>query len=119
MPGIYRGVPKHSTRPIVDGIVTGVPRKPHPSLATPTEAPVGDSATHVPKAAFGSGIFGEGAGPVGHGKSSHDAGALVHRGRGRPKKEEHARERSSSGTPIGHGTKKGEMRKTARRAYEK
>lgn len=95
MPGIYRGVPKHSTRPIVDGIVTGVPRRAHVPSATPLEAAPGSSATHVPKAAFGSGIFQEGAGPVGHGKSSKASPA------------EHA------------GTKKGEVRKTARRAYEK
>jgi hypothetical protein len=94
MPGVYRGVPKHSTKPIVDGIVSGIPRRAHVPAATPTEAAPGSSATHVPKAAFGSGIFQEGAGPVGHGKSSREP-------------------------PAHSGTKKGEVRKTARRAYEK
>lgn len=61
--GLVHGVPKHSVRPVVDGIVTGVPRKPRPALGTPTSACM-PSATSVPHAAFGSGIFGEGAGPV-------------------------------------------------------
>ena len=99
MPGIYRGVPKHSTRPVVDGIVCGIPRRAHVPAATPTEAAPGTSATHVPKAAFGSGIFQEGAGPVGHGKP-HMSRHEVH-------------------PAAGAGTKKGEARKTARKAYEK
>ena len=90
--GLVRGVPKHSTRPVVDGIVTGVPRKPVPSAATPVSE-CRASATSVPHAAFGSGIFGEGAGA-----------AKAHHGAARPKHE---------------GTTKGEPRKTARRAYEK
>ena len=98
MPGVYRGVPKHSVHPIVDGIVTGIPRRAHVPAATPTEAAPGSSATHVPKAAFGSGIFQEGAGPVGKGKPSSGHRAM------------HPAEKE--------GTKKGEPRKTARRAYE-
>ena len=90
--GLVRGVPKHSTRPVVDGIVTGVPRKPVPSAATPVSA-CHPSATAMPHAAFGSGVFGEGAGP-----------AKAHHGAARP---------------TGDGTKKGEPRKTARKAYEK
>lgn len=99
MPGVYRGVPKHSTRPVVDGIVCGIPRRAHVPAATPMSGAPGDSATHVPKAAFGSGIFQEGAGPVGHGKPAT------------PHKKMHPAEHA--------GTKKGEPRKTARRAYEK
>ena len=59
--GLVRGVPKHSTRPVVDGIVTGVPRKPVPSAATPVAA-CKPSATQMPHASFGSGVFQEGAG---------------------------------------------------------
>ena len=93
MDGIVRGIPKRTMNPIVDGIVTGVPRKAHPSIATPTEKAPGPCATMVPKNAFGSGIFGEGAG------APRGAAAAA------PKKEA--------------GTKKGEPRKTARKAYEK
>lgn len=63
MEGLVRGVPKHSVQPIVDGICTGIPRKPRPALATPVSA-AAPSATKVPAAAFGSGMFGEGAGPA-------------------------------------------------------
>lgn len=90
MEGLVHGVPKHSVRPVVDGIVTGVPRKPRPALGTPTTACM-SSATSVPHAAFGSGIFGEGAGAARH----------------------------SAPTPAKKGTTKGEPRKTARKAYEK
>lgn len=62
MDGIVRGIPKRTMNPIVDGIITGVPRKAHPSIATPTEKAPGPCATSVPKNAFGSGIFQEGAG---------------------------------------------------------
>ena len=89
--GLVRGVAKRTTRPIVDGIVTGVPRKAVPSAATPVSQCM-SSATPTPQAAFGSGIFGEGAGPA---SKTHGAA--------RPKE----------------GTTKGEPRKTARRAYEK
>lgn len=58
--GLVHGVPKHSVRPIVDGIVTGVPRVARPSAATPVEK-CHASATAIPAGAFGSGIFGEGA----------------------------------------------------------
>jgi hypothetical protein len=88
--GLVRGVPKHSVRPLVDGIVTGVPRKAVPSAATPVEK-CHASATPIPHAAFGSGIFGEGAGA-----------AAATRGAAREHK----------------GTTKGEPRKTARKAYE-
>ena len=91
MPGIVTGVPKRTMRPIVDGIVSGLPRNPKPSVATPTQTPDGHSATKIPHAAFGSGMFGEGAGP-----------------RTAEKKNGKAKE----------GTTKGEERKTARRAYE-
>lgn len=90
--GLVRGVPKHSMRPLVDGIVTGLPRKAVPSAATPVVA-CHASATPTPQAAFGSGVFGEGAGAE---KATHGA----------------ARK-------MGDGTKKGEPRKTARKAYEK
>lgn len=62
MDGIVRGIPKRTTNPIVDGIVTGVPRVAKPPIATPTEKAPGACATAVPKNAFGSGIFQEGAG---------------------------------------------------------
>lgn len=88
--GLVHGVPKHSVRPIVDGIVTGLPRVAKPSSATPVSQ-CHASATKVPHGAFGSGIFGEGAG------ASHS--------KAEPEKKE--------------GTKKGEPRKTARKAYEK
>lgn len=87
--GLVHGVPKHSVRPIVDGIVTGLPRKAVPSSATPVSQ-CAASATSVPHAAFGSGIFGEGAGAARHSS---------------PEKKD--------------GTKKGEPRKTARKAFEK
>ena len=80
MPGIVTGVPKRSMRPIVDGIVTGCPRNPKPSVATPTQKPDYLSATKVPHAAFGSGMFGEGA--------RASAPAPEAKGRGRPKKKE-------------------------------
>ena len=98
MGGIVRGVEKRTMRPIVDGIVSGIPRKAKPSAATPVESCM-ISATQIDTAAFGSGIFGEGAGG--------DNAAPEKKGRGRPKKEE------------GDGTKKGQERKTARKAYEK
>lgn len=92
MDGIVRGIPKRTTNPIVDGIVTGVPRVAKPPIATPTEKAPGHSATMMPKNSFGSGIFGEGAGMARGAKAA-------------PEKKE--------------GTKKGDMRKTARKAYEK
>ena len=101
MGGIVRGVEKRTMRPIVDGIVSGIPRKAVPSAATPTETCM-SSATKIPHAAFGSGVYGEGAGRPGHAKAEPEK-----KGRGRPKKAE------------GDGTKKGEERKTARKAYEK
>lgn len=90
--GIVSGVAKHSVRPLVDGIVTGLPRTAKPALGTPV-APVHACATQMPAAAFGSGVFGEGAGPA---KSTHGAAKEMHK-----------------------GTTKGEPRKTARKAYEK
>lgn len=89
--GLVRGVPKHSVRPVVDGIITGVPRVAKPSAATPVEK-CHASATSIPAGAFGSGIFGEGA----SGASHHGAARKME-----------------------HGTTKGEPRKTARKAYEK
>ena len=62
MEGIVHGVPKRSHRPVVDGIITGVPRTPMPSVKTPT-TDCHASATRVPLAAFGSGIFQHSAGP--------------------------------------------------------
>lgn len=98
MPGVYRGVPKHSVRPIVDGIVCGVPRRAHVPSATPLASAPGHSATLMPAASFGSGIFQEGAGPTRAGRASKGHAA-------EPKADE--------------GTKKGMPRKTARKAYEK
>ena len=60
--GIVQGVPKHSKRPVVDGILTGVPRVAHPSIKTPT-TDVQAFATRTPSAAFGSGVFQHSAGP--------------------------------------------------------
>ena len=77
--GLVRGVPKHSVRPVVDGIITGIARKAVPSAATPVEA-CHASATKIPHAAFGSGIFGEGAGAAKH-------SAPEKKPRGRPKKD--------------------------------
>ena len=97
MDGVVRGVPKATKNPIVDGIVTGVPRVAKPPIATPTEQAPGPCATQMPKNSFGSGVFQEGANvPKGHYASRE------HHGAAGPK----------------HGTKKGEVRKTARRAYE-
>lgn len=96
MDGVVRGIPKATKNPIVDGIVTGVPRAAKPPIATPTEQAPGPCATMMPRNSFGSGVFGEGANvPRGH------AGGKA-MGAAEPK-----------------GTKKGEVRKTARRAYEK
>lgn len=61
--GLVHGIPKRSMRPLVDGIVTGIARKGVPSAATPVSQ-CASSATPTPQAAFGSGIFGEGAGPA-------------------------------------------------------
>ena len=99
--GLVHGVPKHSVRPIIDGIVTGIPRKAVPSAATPVSACM-PSATPIPHGAFGSGVFGEGAGAAGSGHSSR------HRPETPPEMEKKK-----------HGTTKGEPRKTARKAYEK
>ena len=99
MDGVVRGIPKRTMNPIVDGIITGVPRNPRPSIATPTEKPVGPCATGVPRNAFGSGIFQEGAGT-------------------KPKGYSHGVKSGEKEAPKG-GTKKGEPRKTARKAYEK
>ena len=90
MEGIVRGIPKRTMNPIVDGIVTGVPRKAHPSVATPLEK-AAPSATKMPSNSFGSGVFQEGAGAVRGGPPAE-----------KPKK----------------GTTKGEVRKTARKAFE-
>ena len=100
--GLVHGVAKHSVRPIIDGIVTGLPRKPRPSAATPV-CSVAPSATATPHGAFGSGVFGEGAGAAG--------AASRHSSKMRP-------ETPPSEEKKKHGTTKGEMRKTARRAYE-
>ena len=108
MPGIVRGVEKRTMRPIVDGIVSGLPRKAVPSAATPTETCM-TSATKIPHAAFGSGVYGEGAG------RPSAASAEPKKGRGRPKRPETPPEKEAAV----HGTTKGEMRKTARKAYEK
>ena len=81
MGGIVRGVEKRTMRPIVDGIISGLPRKAKPSAATPTETCM-PSATKIPHAAFGSGVFGEGAGRPGHSKAEPEK-----KTRGRPKKE--------------------------------
>ena len=109
MGGIVRGVEKRTMRPIVDGIVSGIPRKAVPSAATPTETCM-SSATKIPHAAFGSGVYGEGAGRPGHAKAEPEK-----KGRGRPKRPETPPEKEAAK----HGTTKGEMRKTARKAYEK
>ena len=77
--GLVHGIAKHSSRPLVDGIITGVPRVAKPPVATPVSS-VAPSATAIPHAAFGSGIFGEGAGPA-------KAAAPAKKARGRPKKE--------------------------------
>lgn len=98
--GLVHGVPKHSVRPIVDGIVTGLPRVAKPSSATPVSQCYA-SATSIPAGAFGSGVFGEGAAAAHH-SSRH------HRPETPPEKEKKK-----------HGTTKGEPRKTARKAYEK
>jgi len=59
--GIVKGVPKHSRKPIVDGIVTGCARDPKPSLtAGTTESGVRKSATKPAVGAFGGGLFPEG-----------------------------------------------------------
>ena len=107
MDGIYRGVPKRTTNPIVDGIVTGLPRKAHPSAATPTEAAPGPCATSMPKNSFGSGVFAESANIPKGGHYSAPAAGGRKRPETPPKKEAEV-----------HGTKKGMARKTARRAYE-
>lgn len=87
--GLVHGVPKRSLRPLVDGIITGIPKVAKPSVATPVSS-CHSSATSVPAGAFGSGIFGEGAGAAKHSKAE----------------------------PVKKGTTKGEPRKTARKAYE-
>jgi hypothetical protein len=90
MDGIVSGLEHHRHRPVVDGIVSGVPRKAH-LRATPELHKVHPSATQSSE-----GVFGAGRTPEGDGN-------------GKMKLAHHA---ESS------GTKKGMVRKTARRAYE-
>lgn len=108
MAGIVRGVEKRTMRPIVDGIVSGLARKAKPSAATPTESCMA-SATKIPHAAFGSGVYGEGAGRPGRHSAEPEK---EKKARGRPKKEADSEKEEE-------GTKKGMMRKTARKAFEK
>ena len=84
MEGIVTGVAKRSHNPVVDGIITGHPKVSMPSVKTPTTT-VHAFATRTPHAAFGSGVFGQGAGPMA-GRAEH-AEEKKPKGRGRPKKE--------------------------------
>ena len=104
--GLVHGVPKHSVRPLVDGIVTGIPKTARPSVATPVTK-CQASATPTPHAAFGSGVFGEGA------------SAKPHHGAVRPVGGSRRPETPPEMEKKKHGTTKGEPRKTARKAYEK
>ena len=92
MDGILKGLEHKKHRPVVDGIVCGVPRKAHLKDSPDLHA-VRPSATQ-----FSEGVFGAGAKPEGDGD-----------GKGGRKMAHHAE---------GDGTKKGMPRKTARKAYE-
>lgn len=61
MEGIVGGIPKKTTRPVVDGIVEGVKRVQHSALPPPMEK-VTASATKNAENTFGSGRTPQGMG---------------------------------------------------------
>lgn len=91
MPGIVSGLEHKKHRPVVDGIYTGVPRKAHLKCA-PEMHRVHPSATQSAEGVFGAGRTPEGDGNAKGAKLAHHA--------------------------EGDGTKKGMVRKTARKAFE-
>jgi len=92
MEGIVRGLEHKKHRPVVDGIVSGVPRKNH-LKPDPELHRVQPSATQSSE-----GVFGAGRTPEGDGDGKSKGSMKM--------SENHS------------GTKKGMVRKTARRAYE-
>lgn len=93
MEGIVRGIEHHRHRPVVDGIVCGVPRKAH-LKDSPDLHKVRPSATQS-----SAGVFGAGRTPEGEGNGRAGGMKLAHKAE-----------------PS--GTKKGMLRKTSRPAYE-
>jgi hypothetical protein len=91
MEGIVKGLEHKKHRPVVDGIVTGVPRKAH-LKDSPDLHKCSPSATQSSEGVFGAGRTPEGDGNAKHAKLAHHS--------------------------EGDGTKKGMVRKTARKAYE-
>lgn len=61
MEGIYQGIPKKSQKPIVDGIVTGIPKDQHPNLE-PKLTPCTPGATRKGADTFGAGLTPQGVG---------------------------------------------------------
>ena len=106
MDGIVGGIPKKQHRAIADGIVSGCKKDMHPKLL-PELHKVQPSATQSSE-----GVFGAGRTPQGMGDGRGSA----------PKKESVRHEAENSNQrddEVDSGTKKGMVRKTARRAYEK
>ena len=70
--GIVSGVPKKQHRPVAEGITTGLAKKGKPSLM-PNECKVQPSATQ-----FAAGVFGGGATPQGLGDGKSTSMKFVH-----------------------------------------
>lgn len=68
MDGIVKGIPKHSSKPVVDGIVRGVERKQHPKVEAPV-TPVAPGATKKALDTFGAGLTPQGEGNLKGGKA--------------------------------------------------
>ena len=108
MDGIVAGIPKKVHRPIADGIISGCKKDLNPKLM-PDLHSVKPSATQSSEGVFGAGRTPQG---VGNGKGGGAA----------PKKESvrhEAENNNQRDDEVDSGTKKGMMRKTARRPYEK
>ena len=69
MPGIVTGVAKGSMKPVIDGIVCGVP-KPKKESAVPDTLSVAAGATKVGSDAFGAGQTPQGVGNMVGGKGA-------------------------------------------------
>ena len=73
MPGIVGGVPKGTMKPVVDGIVCGVPR-PKKESAVPDTMSVAAGATKMGADTFGAGLTPQGVGNMGKGKGAKGKG---------------------------------------------
>jgi hypothetical protein len=106
MEGIVAGIPRKQHRPVADGIVSGCKKDMNPKLM-PDLHKVQGSATQSSEGVFGAGRTPQG---MGDGRGAKAA----------PKKESvrhEAENNNQRDDEVDSGTKKGMMRKTARRAY--